>query len=106
MSCKLHEIVYIGKISCKYAHVSNIILSTTWHKVSQNSIERLRGNAMTHYFNSTFNLGKISMFKKGVIRQKNESEFPENMHIYTVGLSKSYQLSFTKFCYAVSEELR
>ena len=54
---------------------------------------------------SIFHFGQISKFKKGVtLRKKIESNFPVYMHIYT--LFPSLLQSFTKFCWAVSEELR
>ena len=40
---------------------------------------------MKNNFSTTFNFGKIFLFKMGVAGQKkDESEFPANMHIYTV----------------------
>ena len=54
---------------------------------------------------SIFHFGQISMLKKGVIlRRKNTwIKFPVDMRINT--LYPSLLQSFTKFCWAVSEEL-
>ena len=70
-------------IFCKFAHLHSMFLSTTLHKVSRNSVERIRGVAMTNYFRSTFNFRKIYVLK-GLLDKKDDSEFSANMHIYTV----------------------
>ena len=89
VSQKLHEIAYFGQssnfslrkknyiiISCKYAQVHSMSLSTT---INAQSFKKfcwaVKRAVMTNYFSicSTYNFGK-----------KDESEFPANTHIYTL----------------------
>ena len=48
------------------------------YKVSQYSVEQLRGIAMTNCFSSIFNLGQNSKFKRGITPRK----IPANMHTF------------------------
>ena len=77
-------------------------ITTKFHEIL---LSGFRGVALTNCFSIIFHFGQISKFKKGVtLRKKIESKFPVDMHIYT--LRPSELPSFTKFCWAVSEELR
>ena len=91
------------RISCGYAHLHiKSFINTKFHEIL---LSGFRGVSLTNCFRSIFHLSQISKFKKGVItRKKIESKFPVEMHIYTLCHSKLQ--SFTKFCWAVSEELR
>ena len=75
------------------------------YKVSGNSVEWFQRSCANNKSSSIFHFGQISKFKKGVTpRKKMESKFPVDMGIYTS--CSLYLQSFTKFCWAVSEELR
>ena len=91
------------KISCKYTDLHIIsFISTKFHGIL---LSGFRGVALTNCSSSIFNFGKISKFKKGVFpRKKNDSKFPVDMHIYMIWRSQLQR--FTKFCSAVSGELR
>ena len=74
--------------------------------MSQNSVQRFQWSCADKLFwVVSLNLVKFLSSKRGITPpQKNEPEFPVDMHIYT--LSPSWLQSFTKFCWAVSQELR
>ena len=85
-------------ISCKNAYLySN-------YKVSRNSVERFQWScAYELWWVVSLILVKFLSSKRGITpRIKIESEFPVDMHIYT--LSPSLLQSFGKFCWVVSED--
>ena len=81
------------------------ICASKWYILHNNNLlSSFRGVALTNCFSSIFHFGQMSKFKKGVFpRKKMESKFPVDMHIYT--LCPSQLQSFTKFYWAVSQEL-
>ena len=73
--------------------------------VSRNFVELFQWSCADQLFwLVSFILFKLLSSKRALLPEKNESEFPVDMHIYT--LSPLKLQSFTKFCWAVSEELR
>ena len=75
------------------------------YKVSRNSVEPFQRSCANKKNSSIFPFCQISKFKKGVTpRKKMQSKFPVDMQMYI--LCPSLLQSFTKFCWAVSEELR
>ena len=90
-------------ISCKNAHLHIMSFITT--KFQEILLSGFSGVVLTNCFSSIFHFRQFLKFKKGVTsRKKMESKLPVDMHIYT--LCPSLLQSFTKFCWAVSEELR
>ena len=90
VSYKLHEIVCFGqssdsslrKKSNQYFQWIGLYTITTFHDFL---LGTFRGVALTNWFSSIFNFGQISKFKRGItLRKKIQSEFPVNMHIYTL----------------------
>ena len=95
VSSELHKII-LAKVQKGYKLLLKQIKSAFPAKIS------------THYVLHNYKVSRnsfTSKYKRGVIpRKKMESKFPVDMHIYMV--CPSQLQSFTKFCWAVSEELR
>ena len=91
------------RISCGYAHLYDMSFITT--KFLEILLSSFRGIALTNCFSNIFHFGQISNFKKGVIpRKKNEINFLW-ICISSHELCPSQLQRFTKFYWAVSEEL-
>ena len=98
---------------CKYIKSAfpvkmDIYTLVHYYKVSRTSIERIQWNCADKLFWGFVYfliLVEFLNLKRDITpRKKIQSEFPVDMHIYT--LSPSLLQSFRKLCWAVSEELR
>ena len=77
-------------------------ITTKFHEVL---LIGFRGVALTNCFSSIFHFRQFLSSKRALLQEKKfESKFLVDMQIYT--LWPSILQSFTKFCWAVSEELR
>ena len=92
-------------ISCEYANLHRMsFITTKFHKIL---LSGFKGVARTNSFSTIFNFAQISMLKGDIILTKNGMKIScKYLHLCSMPFKTTNYKSFTKFCWAVSEELR